>query len=386
MLLHDAAFNNMLKKAIARRDAREVEALLGPSTSDITQLMAAHDTLLADALRDKAGGIVELILRHGVFDMEGKAVGKALAEVSVKDWRHREWPLQEEPRRSNLLYWIDRFTRAGAKAYAADDAGRTIFHVLAIPFSRRGSMWSSEEVATLETILGKFPKDDVARALNLKDKSGKTPLHHVLLTSRTEEAFAPAIKALLRYGASPHETDADGQSCFDIAFRRNLLEAVEIFRRHEEREKEKAERLEREQPSPKAAEAQKEPAPQPEPEPEPAPQPEPEPVKLPPLQPPRGREWTLASCEQVVSVQRIEAANLRLTDIFDFAMRERVSHRQDLATGQISGESKNFDQLPRSALERAFAAYARLGGVITREEAFPDAIDKAAGGKPAIRL
>jgi ankyrin repeat protein len=76
-----------------------------------------------------------------------------------------------------------------------------------------------------------------------------------------------------------------------------------------------------------------------------------------------GEQWVKLGEDRVAYVGTFPAIGRRLTEIFNFAGRERTSISENLKTGQeTTGAPQSFDQLDEATLQRAMEAYKALGG------------------------
>ncbi len=74
-------------------------------------------------------------------------------------------------------------------------------------------------------------------------------------------------------------------------------------------------------------------------------------------------KWKLASADSVAQVCEMKDLGYRITEVFNFASRERIRIVNNLKTKADNVETTSFDSLPdRAQLEEAFAALKKLGG------------------------
>jgi hypothetical protein len=79
--------------------------------------------------------------------------------------------------------------------------------------------------------------------------------------------------------------------------------------------------------------------------------------------PPDAAEWTLLSGQKIARVSVESAIGYRITEIFNFASRERTTLYQNLETRAESAQTRFFDQLgDKAALEEALAELQKRGG------------------------
>lgn len=91
--------------------------------------------------------------------------------------------------------------------------------------------------------------------------------------------------------------------------------------------------------------------------------------------------WYRLSGERVAEVVVDEAIGYRLTEIFNFETRERLSIAQNVVTNVETRETKGFDDITdKTVLQRAHDAYEAAGGAISRETVYGRSI-----GKPQLR-
>jgi hypothetical protein len=89
--------------------------------------------------------------------------------------------------------------------------------------------------------------------------------------------------------------------------------------------------------------------------------------------------WHRLSGDRVAEVTVDAVIGYKLTDIFNFETRERLSISRNLATDAETRETKSFDDIPdKTVLERAFAAYAQSGGAIVKDVVLGKSLSKAA--------
>ncbi|MEZ0262980.1 MAG: ankyrin repeat domain-containing protein [Alphaproteobacteria bacterium] len=76
-----------------------------------------------------------------------------------------------------------------------------------------------------------------------------------------------------------------------------------------------------------------------------------------------GEQWLKLGEDRVAYIGTFPDIGRRLTEIFNFATRERISISENLKSGQESSSApQSFDVLPEAALQRAMEAYKTLGG------------------------
>jgi ankyrin repeat protein len=92
-----------------------------------------------------------------------------------------------------------------------------------------------------------------------------------------------------------------------------------------------------------------------------------------------GEEWKRSGKHRLTHV--FEAADRRITEVFNFEQRECLTLTQNPATrSEAVGPHESFDTLPRETLVKAFETYLRLGG-----EAEESTVFKTAEPKPPPR-
>lgn len=94
--------------------------------------------------------------------------------------------------------------------------------------------------------------------------------------------------------------------------------------------------------------------------------------------------WTLAGSHSVAHITVLPALNKKLTDLFNFESRERVTFSENLATkAELMGPHQNFDTISDDALLKAFSEYKRLGGKADEDKVFRHNLTKTQLKKPA---
>lgn len=76
-----------------------------------------------------------------------------------------------------------------------------------------------------------------------------------------------------------------------------------------------------------------------------------------------GEQWLKLGEDRIAYIGTFPDIGRRLTEIFNFATRERISISENLKTDQeTTSAPQSFDVLPEAALQRAIEAYKSLGG------------------------
>ncbi len=98
-------------------------------------------------------------------------------------------------------------------------------------------------------------------------------------------------------------------------------------------------------------------------------------------------EWLRPSPGRVAHVEFLPDLQVSLTDIFDFAARERLVLTTDLKTGMKTPSAPvSFDAVNKAVLEKALAEFLRLGGVADERSVFRKKLDKPKiGGDGGLR-
>lgn len=92
--------------------------------------------------------------------------------------------------------------------------------------------------------------------------------------------------------------------------------------------------------------------------------------------------WKLLSSERIAHVSVDSAVGYRLTDIFNFSTRERISLTRNLETGTELRETKSFDDFAdKTVLEQAYDAYRAQGGRIDKSVIYGTRLHKARLGQ-----
>lgn len=93
--------------------------------------------------------------------------------------------------------------------------------------------------------------------------------------------------------------------------------------------------------------------------------------------------WTLAGSHSVAHITVMPALNKKLTELFNFESRERVTFSENLATkAELMGPHQNFDTISDDALLKAFSEYKRLGGKADEDKVFRHNLTKNQLKKP----
>lgn len=168
--------------------------------------------------------------------------------------------------------------------------------------------------------------------LNAKAKDGGTPLHaaayngHVML-----------IEALIKAGANTEIENNEGLTAADVALQRGQHLAAKII---QQKMREKTESAEKETlyAVPAAAETADD------------------------------REaWLRIGADKIAHIGTYPALERKLTEIFNFTTRERLTISENLRTGvENTLPPQSFDSLPETALDAAYDAFAAQGGSAER--------------------
>lgn len=93
--------------------------------------------------------------------------------------------------------------------------------------------------------------------------------------------------------------------------------------------------------------------------------------------------WTLAGSHSVAHSTVMPALNKKLTELFNFESRERVTFSENLATkAELMGPHQNFNTISDDALLKAFSEYKRLGGKADEDKVFRHNLTKNQLKKP----
>lgn len=94
--------------------------------------------------------------------------------------------------------------------------------------------------------------------------------------------------------------------------------------------------------------------------------------------------WTLAGTHSIAHITVMPSLNKKLTELFNFESRERVTFSENLATkAELMGPHQNFDTISDDALLKAFSEYKRLGGKADEDKVFKHNLTKTNFKKPA---
>ncbi|HYD19211.1 MAG TPA: ankyrin repeat domain-containing protein [Patescibacteria group bacterium] len=94
--------------------------------------------------------------------------------------------------------------------------------------------------------------------------------------------------------------------------------------------------------------------------------------------------WTLAGNHSVAHITVMPILNKKLTELFNFQSRERVTFSENLATKlEIMAPHQSFDEIGDEALTHAFQEFTRLGGKADEVKVFKHNLNKTQLKKPA---
>ena len=213
---------------------------------------------------------------------------------------------------------VEMFIRKGAnfvEFYRSDDitdGWQTLLHVAAA----RGH----KDIVELLIENDKYDRT----LINKRDGAQNTALHIAAAAGQTE-----VVKALLAAGFDPALTGANGKLAIGFANQGGHREIVELL-----------------QPRKAAPASIAAAAPAQEPQRQAA-----------------SEKWQLASEDSVAQVCDMKTLGYRITEVFNFASRERIRIVNNLKTKADNVETTPFDSLPdRAQLEEAFSALKKLGG------------------------
>jgi len=168
--------------------------------------------------------------------------------------------------------------------------------------------------------------------INAKSKDGSTPLHlaaaggHILL-----------VEGLLKAGADANVEDNNGDTPASVALKHRQQQAAKIIQKKTQQETETEEKqILYAVPTTDTA--------------------------------PQDREtWLRIGDDKIAHIGIYPALERKLTDIFNFTTRERLTISENLRTGVESTlPTQSFDSLPETALDAAFDAYQAQGGKTDR--------------------
>ncbi len=107
-------------------------------------------------------------------------------------------------------------------------------------------------------------------------------------------------------------------------------------------------------------------------------------IATPPGSPNDVEVWTLAGTHSIAHITVMPVLNKKLTELFNFQSRERVTFSENLATkAELMGPQQSFDTISDDALLAAFNEYKRLGGKADEDKVFRHNINKTQLKKPA---
>lgn len=107
-------------------------------------------------------------------------------------------------------------------------------------------------------------------------------------------------------------------------------------------------------------------------------------IASPPGSPNDVEVWALTGTHSVAHITVMPVLNKKLTELFNFESRERVTFSENLATkAELMGPHQSFDAISDDALLKAFSEYKRLGGKADEDKVFKHTIAKTQLKKPA---
>jgi ankyrin repeat protein len=188
--------------------------------------------------------------------------------------------------------------------------------------------------------------------------AGRTALHIAVARNRPE-----MVRFLLEQGASPAVVDLAGQTPLAAAQQFGLAAIVTLLRE-----------------APAAAKAESRPAAQ-VPLRQPAAAVKPAPASAAPAARDAAQDsesWSREGRSRIVHVEDYPAQNRRLTEIFNFETRERVTISENLSLrSEAVGPRESFDTIAEEALTRAFAEFRRRGGHADESKVFRNRLGKS---------
>ncbi len=94
--------------------------------------------------------------------------------------------------------------------------------------------------------------------------------------------------------------------------------------------------------------------------------------------------WTRAGSHSIAHIMIMPALNKKLTELFNFESRERVTFSENLTTkAELMGPHQSFDTISEDALLAAFREYKRQGGMTDEDKVFKHNVAKTQLKKPA---
>jgi ankyrin repeat protein len=308
---------------------------------DVNARNLAGETPLYTAVQYQKADVVGLLLASGASHAIGTTQGMYPLDVAAMrnnlvivrqlltagaDVNNPNRPLLEALQNGAAEVALALLT-AGAKIDVHDNSYRSPLHFAA----------SCGALDALKKLL------DGGADINARDSQGQTPLHYA-----AQNNGVLATELLLARGAAKDIEDVKGRTALSFA-----------------REKKNAQLI-------KVLDAAPAAPPRPDQAPTPVASPQPDtPAPQKPADTGGGSEnWVLVSETKAAQVGDYPALNRRITEIFNFATRERLIITENLKTGaETQGAPESFDRIPEAAVQAASAAFARLGGVAPPKKA-----------------
>lgn len=337
-----------LKKALLTNKADQVMALIAAGANP-NKMIAECPDVLTRAKQKNAFDALHVLLSSGKVNVLHDGVKSSfLNTVHLGNGDLGFLGLQE--RSNDFKCMLESYHASGMDFSAFNHQQGSLIHRVLYPYTQywhnaKAYVFGNRSLANFQALL-ELTGDKVPLCLVTKTEDGSTPLHYVAAFRNFTPATEKLFELLVERGASLHEKNKNRDTPLDIL---------------SDNEHVSPQFLQKYFPQAKPVSAASETA---------------------------VGEWYLPTPDEVARQQVFNEMGLRLSDIFNFKLRERISVVQDIATSALERKNTPFDKVSDDVLEAAFDAYAKAGGKITRDVAIgynsfamlPSGLRKQGGG------
>lgn len=316
-----------------------VKAVRKGSPDVVARLLNAHDQglavrasalapdLLAQTLRSDSKTIFDLLIDTGIAEND------ALMKQALQAGLNRYGALGSLYCRKTVDLCLHVIDRCPSNDFTGKNGGNMLHLLSGKARNVDGYGWIEEgHLLLAKAFLRKNPD-----LIHAQDAMGMTPLHHALSGHRHSEAIN-LIKILIKAGADPHVKNLKGFSPLDLAYRQSWDNVIDMMKNAD-------------QLSAPALAATSEQT---------------------------NSSWKKVADDKVAHVETFTDLNYKLTSIFNFTARERVSISQNLETKIESLQTVGFDDIAdKTCLEQAHGIYQAQGGTIGKDSIYPRHISKS---------
>ena len=326
--------NTPLRLAIDKGHEEILKMMIGTGKADL----GGAEPAVYRAVRMGQAGSLNVLIHAGAdvnapFTVPGDAYGFF---VSYEDTKPKYYSALSLAVTQNNTGMVQTLLEAGAK-----------------PQEKETVMCKAAEHGNLDVMAALL---SYGQSLRETTNDRKTPLHHAAKNGRRD-----AVQFLLEHGADAVRMDDENRTAVSYAQQYAMKDIVDLLQDPAPVRPSKI------IPAVTAAPKEKPPAPA---------------VQAAKVEPPKpavdGESWKRVGQQGVARILDLPSLQRKLTEIFNFETRERVTISENLATKvETTTPGESFDNLSEDALSKAADEYARLGGKVDAAQVFRGRITKA---------